>query len=283
MGKMDLEAFFKQYTLDNQFRLSPNTSKGYQYSVKQLLEHTGKSLDAITRSDIRYWLGHLKEKGYKPGTVWWKLTGVKSVFDYCWEEGITLKNPAKDVPYPHIEGKLPYYLTMEQLNKLRQLLDGRLQEQAIIEVLYATGIRISELCAMKIEDINWAERIIHIPKGKGKKGRIVLFTRECAEHLKVYLFSRNDDKPYVFLSGKFKDRPINRSTVGEWFAKYSSNSLGFKVTPHTLRHTFAAHLAQKGMPLEYLQELLGHENPQNTLYYARLFNHARKEKYDEFM
>lgn len=280
---MESEASIKQFILDNQFRLDPESLKIYQCAVKQLLEHTGKSFDAITKSDIRYWLGHLKEKGYKPWTVWSKLTGLKTFFKYCWEEGLILTNPAEEVPFPHVGEKLPRYLTLEQLNRFRKLLEGRLEERAIIEVLYTTGVRISELCAMKKEDIDWSERIIHIPKGKRKKGRIVLFTRECAEHLRAYLNSRTDDLPYVFLSVKLKDRPIHPDTVGQWFSKYYSKSLGFKVTPHTLRHTFAAHFAQKGMPLECIQALLGHDNPYQTRYYARLYNHARKEIYDEFM
>ncbi|MBS4195771.1 tyrosine-type recombinase/integrase [Bacillus sp. FJAT-49870] len=279
---MGLDALFKQFTLDHEFRLEPSTIKTYENAIKQLLEYTEKSLDVITISDIRSWLGHLKEIGYKLSTISVKLSGVKTFFSYCLEEGITLTNPAEKVPFPHIGEKLPRYLTLDQLNRLRQYLDGRLQERAIVEILYATGVRISELCAMKKEDIDWSERIIHIPKGKRKKGRIVLFTWESAEHLKVYLESRTDNLPFLFLGGKWKNRPIYRQQVSEWFAKCSKR-LGFKVTPHTLRHTFAAHCAQKGMPLDYIQVLLGHESPEDTHYYAKLYNQARKEMYDDFM
>lgn len=280
---MDQEVYMKQFIMDNQFRLDTESLKKYQCAVKQFLEYTGKSLTCITRSDIRHWLAHLKEKGYKPKTIWSKLTGLKSFFKYCTEEGFTLNNPALNVPFPHVEEKRPYYLTVEQLNKLRKLLEGRLMERAIVELLYASGVRISELCSMKKEDIDWAERVIHIPKGKRKKGRIVLFTHECAEHLKSYLDSRTDDLPYVFLSLRSKNQPIHPDTVGQWLFRSYSKSLVFKVTPHTLRHTFAAHFAQKGMPLECIQVLLGHEEPQQTRYYARLYNHARKEIYDKFM
>jgi site-specific recombinase XerD len=283
MERMDAEECLKQFTLDNQIRLNPESLKNYQCAVKQFLGHTEKSLEAITKSDIRTWFGYLKEKGYKPWTIWSKLTGLKTFFHYCWEEGIIPTNPAKEVPFPHVGEQLPRYLTLEQLNRLRQLLNGRLEERAIIEVLYTTGVRISELCAMKREDIDWSERTIHVPKGKRKRGRIVLFTRECAEHLKIYLDSRTDDSPYVFLSVTLKDRSIHPDTVGQWFTKYYTKRLGFKVTPHTLRHTFAAHLAQKGMPIECIQSLLGHEDPHQTRLYARLFNHARKEMYDEFL
>lgn len=143
-------------------------------------------------------------------------------------------------------------------------------------------IKRNDLSEMKKEDIDWSERIILIPKGKRKKGRIVLFSLQCAEYLKVYLDSRTDNLPYVFLNVKLKNGPIHPGTVGQWFRRYSK-SLGFKVMRHTLRHTYAAHCAQKGMPLEGLQVLFGHQEPDQTSYYARLYNHARKEIYDEYM
>lgn len=280
---MDSEVSINRFIIDNQFRLDLESLKRYQCAVRQFLQYTGKPLRDINRSDIRCWLRYLKEKGYSPWTIWSKLTGLKSFFKYCLEEDFTDKNPAAEIPYPRVGEKLPYYLTKGQLNMIRRLLEGRLQERAIFEMLYATGVRISELCAMEKEDIDWSERTIHIPDGKWKKGRIVLFTQESAEHLRAYLASRTDDLPYVFLSLRHKDRAIHPDTIGQWLFKKYSNSLGFKVTPHTIRHTFAAHLAQKGMPLDCIQVLLGHEDPQQTQYYARLYNHARKEKYDEFM
>lgn len=279
---MSQEESIREFLLDSQFRLDSESLKQYESAVRQFLAYVGKSLPAITKSDIRAWLGHLKEKGYKPNTLASKLTGLKSFFKYCLEEDITLHNPAEKIPYPHKGEKLPYYLTLEQLNMFRRLLEGRLMERAILEVLYSTGVRISEMCAMKKENIDWSERTILIPNGKWKKGRNVHFTLECGEHLKSYLDSRTDDLPYVFLSLRFKDRPLHKNTVGKHYWYYAK-TLEFKVTPHTLRHTFAAHLTQKGMPLNCIQNLLGHTDPHQTRYYARLYNQARKEKYDEFM
>ncbi|MDQ0154248.1 tyrosine-type recombinase/integrase [Robertmurraya andreesenii] len=279
---MNSDVILNQFLLEYQFRIGKDTLTHYLINVRQLLHFTGKSIDSVTKSDILGWLGYLKKKKYKPWTVWGKLTSLKTFFKYCLEEGYIHKNPAETIPFPRIEEKLPYYLSLDQLGKVRELLQGRLEERAILEVLYATGVRISELCAMKKEDINWSERIIHIPKGKYKKGRIVLFTRNCEEHLKRYLDSRRDNQPYVFLSVVLKNRPIDKNTVGSRFRKYSK-CLEFKFTPHTIRYTFTAHLAQKGMPLECIQTLLGHEEPQQTRYYARLYNHSRTELYDEYM
>jgi len=280
---MDYEKNIQQFMNDNQFRLEIETLNLYRCALRQFLNHTGKPLTTIKRSDIRFWLIHLSENDYKPLTIWAKLTALKSFFKYCVEEGLTPQNPAAEVPFPRVDEKLPYYLSKEQVNRLRKLLEGKIQERAIVEVLYSTGIRISELCAMKKEDIDWSERVIHIPNGKRKKGRIVLFTQQCAEHLKIHIESLSDNLPYVFLSLRSKDRAINRTTVGQQLFRKYSETLGFKITPHTFRHTFAAQLAQKGMPISCIQVLLGHENPNQTQYYARLYNHARKEQYDKFM
>jgi site-specific recombinase XerD len=136
---------------------------------------------------------------------------------------------------------------------------------------------------MKKTEINWSERLILIPNGKRKKGRIVLFTKECAEHLKAYLDSRTDDWPFAFALVTSNGRRSKYArVVDKRFLKYSEQ-LGFKVTPHTLRHTFAAHLAKKGMPLKCIQDLLGHDKYETTQIYARLYDHARKEMYDEWM
>ncbi|GGI16594.1 tyrosine-type recombinase/integrase [Gottfriedia solisilvae] len=280
---MDCETCINQFELDYQFCLDPKSVELYLLSVKQLIEHSGKSIDTLNKKHIRLWLYYLSEKGYKPQTISSKLGGLKTFFTYCCEEGILSTNPAVGISIKMEESK-PFYLSLTDLTKLRQLVNKRiLAERAIIEVLYATGMRISELSNMRREDIYWNERTIQIQKGKRKKGRIVLFTKECEVHLKAYLDTRMDDVPYVFVSPKYADRPIQIYYVGKRFREIYSKQLGFRVTPHTLRHTFAAHLAQKGMPLEYIQTLLGHESPQQTRYYARLYNHARKELYDEFM
>jgi site-specific recombinase XerD len=206
---------------------------------------------------------------------------LRVFYEYCLEEGISTQNPVEGITLPKIEDKLPTYLTYEQLMQLRSLCEGNLRQRALIEVLYTTGIRLGELSNMKLEDINWTERMIHIPKGKGKKERIVLFTKECAEYVKAYMQSRKDDLPYVFVN-IMGTGPLTHSPIQETFGVYRKK-LGFQFTPHTLRHTFAAHLAIKGMPLECIQALMGHENPQHTRMYARLYQKAQKDMYDEWM
>ena len=126
-----------------------------------------------------------------------------------------------------------------------------------------------------------SERSIHIPDGKGNQGRIVLISLNSIHYLNAYLESRTDALPHVFINQTASNR-MRAEKVNEYFRSYSER-LGFRVIPHMLRHTFAAHLAHKGMPLEGIQQLLGHQTPSTTQFYARLFNQARKETYDKWM
>lgn len=270
-------SFIRDYSL----RLLPKTVDLYQKAVRQLLEHSNKSFDIIKPKDIRNWLNHLNEDGYKSATMKTKLAGLKLFYKYCTEEKFISTNPADPILFPQVEESLPHYLQIEELLRLRQLVENSIQERALIEVLYTTGIRIGELAEIKIEDIDWSERLIHIPKGKRKKGRIVLFTRSCAEYLQAYLETRSDNHPFVFVNTTATGPVCNRTTQKKF--KTYTKKLGINITPHTLRHTFAAHLAIKGMPLDCIQTLLGHDTPNQTQLYARLYNHARKEMYDEFM
>lgn len=276
-----LKDYIEQFKIDNQFRLSPVTMRDYQYDIRQLLEHMGKPFQDITRKDVRNWLMLLEEKGYQPLTIYTKLIGVKAFYKYCLEEGQIATNPVARIPYPKIPDKIPIYLTKSQLVQLRECVQHSLLERAIVEMLVATGIRKSELVAMKKEDINETERSIHIPDGKGNQGRIVLISLESLEYVTAYLQSRTDALPYVFVNRLATNR-IRHQKINENFQAYSER-LGFRVHPHMLRHTFAAHLAAKGMPGECIQQLLGHIRPATTQLYARLYNHARKEMYDKWM
>jgi site-specific recombinase XerD len=272
----EIQRFGQEYT----FRLAPVTRDLYKRFVFELFEYTGKQYDEMTPRDIRNWLQGMATEGFTTSTQNTKLAGVKLFYRYLKEEGLVEKNPTERIPLSKLEEKLPHYLLTDQLMELRQLVKN-VNERAVVETLYCTGVRISELVAMQKVDINWEERSIHIPKGKRKKARIVLFTRECGEYLKAYLASRQDNLADVFLNPYGRKR-ASKVTIQVKFKSYVEH-LGFNLTPHTLRHTFAAHLAAKGMPIQCLQILLGHEDQNQTQYYAKLYDHARKAIYDEWM
>jgi len=176
---------------------------------------------------------------------------------------------------------LPVYLNQYELAKLMEEAKGFPRERAIIETLYATGVRVSELLNIREVDIKWETKLIWIRKGKGCKERYVLFTTECAERLKAYLATRNEESPYLFCNKRGKH--LSQTWVQTVLKSYAHNAnLVSKVTPHTLRHTFAAHLAEKDMPHCYIQELLGHADINTTRIYTKLSAAARKKRYDRY-
>ncbi|MFB5089765.1 tyrosine-type recombinase/integrase [Psychrobacillus sp. PGGUH221] len=264
---------------DNVNRYSSDTIKSYKIALSQFFSNCPKNYDEVKAKDIREWLAVMTAKGLKTRSVELKLTAVKSFYKYCMEENKLNINPTQIVQTPKKEESLPYYLNKKQLAMLQELTKDHPRDRAIVESLYSTGVRISELLNIKLEDIKWESRQIWVRKGKGNKERFVLFTYECAERLKTYLEDRNIDSPYLFPNQGGK--PLSRDLVEHNFRKYKK-VLGFRMTPHTMRHTFAAHLAEKGMDFNYIQELLGHSNINSTRIYTRLMNNARKKQYDQY-
>ncbi|WP_163537231.1 site-specific tyrosine recombinase/integron integrase [Gracilibacillus sp. YIM 98692] len=269
------QSFFQ----DHQARFSSETIRVYRIALSQFFTFCDKHYDSVKATDVRVWLASLEEKGLKPRTVHLKLSALKSFYHYCMEENKLQKNPTLTVNTPQIDDSLPYYLSKRQVTLLQELTRENVRDRAIIEALYATGVRISELLNIKLEDVKWETRQIWIREGKGNKERFVLFTYECAVRLKAYLEEREVDSEFLFC--RQRGGPLHRDFIEKQFRDFSE-LLGFKVTPHTLRHTFAAHLAEKNMPQSYIQELLGHVNINSTRIYTRLMEHARKKLYDQY-
>ncbi len=147
-----------------------------------------------------------------------------------------------------------------------------LRDRAMVETLYSTGVRVSELINITLEEIKWETRQIWIRIGKGNKERFVLFTHECYERIKAYLSDRETDSKYLFTNRQ--GGRLSRVFIEYQFRQFS-DALGFRIT-------FAAHLAEKNMPQRYIQELLGHANINSTRIYTRLMESARKKQYDKY-
>ncbi|RYG71918.1 integrase [Lentibacillus lipolyticus] len=269
----------EHYEADNENRLAKESMRYYRTVMEEFLTFIAKPSTEVTRHDIRQWLLHLTEGGNGPNTLRAKLFGLRSFFGYCKEEEIIEEDPTDGIALPTVPDTVPHYLTREQLTRLREHTKDHPRNRAIVETLYATGVRVSELVQIRLHDINFDERIIHIHKGKGKRDRIVLFTRDCEEHIKAYLEAKEWHTPRLFLN--HMGEPMGRRGVQKWFETWADD-LNMKLSVHTMRHTFAAHLAQKGMPLAGIQTLLGHESVEDTLVYTKLYDYARKEQYDDY-
>jgi site-specific recombinase XerD len=264
---------------DNKARFSSETIRSYRMALTQFFSFCIKNYDEVKATDIRAWMVSMEENGLKPRTIHLKLSAIKSFYHYCMEENKTKKNPTLTIHTPKKDDSLPYYLSKRQVALLQELTKEDSRDKAIVETLYATGVRVSELLQIKLEDIKWETRQIWIRKGKGNKERFVLFTHDCAERLKTYIQQQNHESVYLFPNNR--GGHLSRVFVEKKFQEFSE-ALGFRVVPHTMRHTFAAHLAEKNMPQSYIQELLGHVNINSTRIYTRLMETARKKQYDRY-
>lgn len=272
------EDIINQFLTDCKF-LSENSVINYGLELKRFFSFINKLYDKIKPMDIKLWLSSLYEAGYTTGTISTKYTRIRTFYKYCTEEDLVSKDLFDKIKRPTVDDRLPCYLSREQMDKLRELIKDNVREMAIVETLYTTGVRVGELVNIKLSDIDWDKRKIKI-MGKGKKERFVLFTYNCEIRLKEYLINRKDTNPYLFIR-KIGDGKMERRGIEKPFVGYKK-MLGFPFTPHTLRHTFAVRMAENGMPINYIQQLLGHESMHTTKIYTRLCKHAQKMAYDKF-
>lgn len=181
-------------------------------------------------------------------------------------------NPCLGVERPKFEENLTGYFDEITLIKLREASKPYVRDRAVFEALYAMGVRLTELANIKLSDINFKERIVDIKKGKGLKPRRVLFNYECLEWLNRYLATRNDDISYLFVT-KFGTQ-LNGANMYAICLKYKKKLIVDKLHAHMFRVTFATTLYLKGIPLEYIQYLLGHESLADTLRYIWLVDES---------
>jgi integrase/recombinase XerC len=268
-----------QYLEGNRW-LADGTRRHHRYALERFLASCQKGYDQIEKADIRNFADELKRMGCKNSTINSYLAVLRSFYRYCFEENLVAKNPALPIRFLHVDDPIPHYLTPDELEQLQEVASDDLLERAIVETLYATGVRASELCEIQKEDINWDEKSIAIQKRKGWRGRNVYFHARCAARLKQYLASRQDDSPYLFVNRQGK--PLKTAILDSYF-RVLSRKLNFNVTPRMLRHTFAAHMAQKGMPPITLMQFLGQANILSTMIYTRFYAENVRNDYYTYL
>lgn len=257
------------------------TIKSYKTDLNQLaeyLEEKEASLREIDNVLLRGFLARLHERKNRRSTVARKLAAIRSFLQFCVDKKWLEDNPAKVVSTPKQERPIPSFLSEEEmadfleLPRSNKVLD--LREKAVLELLYATGIRVSELVGINLEDISFEEWLIRV-KGKGKKERILPFGRKAEESLRDYLRGRPTinkgrvDEKALFLN--YRGKRLTSRSVERIIDKYIRlSALKRKISPHSLRHSFASHLLSRGADLRVIQELLGHESLATTQKYTHL-------------
>ena len=280
---------------------SDKTIEGYSSDLKEFAEFLTDyfklsepgSLDIkkISRRVIRAWL-NLLYQNLTPTSIERHLASLRSFFQYLVKEGVVSHNPAQLVRSPKKDKRLPRVLSPEEVFALLEA-PGKddpisIRDRAILELFYASGIRVSELVGLNLEDLILDQRLIRV-MGKGKKERIIPVNDTAVKRLKEWLGLRNklaksvldpDTGKAVFLSREGKR--ISKQMIGVLMKKYlKKGKLLRPATPHTLRHSFATHLLDSGMDIRSIQELLGHSSLSTTQRYTQVGLKELMEAYDD--
>lgn len=284
----DSKEYIKSYLeyLEYEKKLSKNTIQAYNNDLTKLVNFKSDLLN-INSNDIKEFIK--KNRVLTNRTLAHRLTVINSFYNYLLNEGIITTNPCYNIKMPKLTNKLPEVLTEEEVDKL---LDINLTDKfayrnkAMLELLYATGMRASELTNLKLNNIDLDSCVVRI-MGKGSKERIVPINSTTIKYLNIYLnvyrkeILNKKDSEYLFISNALK--PITRQGLFK-IIKKECLRVGIKknVYPHILRHSFATHLLNHGANIRIIQELLGHEDISTTEIYTHLSNEAIKKDYEEY-
>lgn len=281
---------FRLY-LEVERNLSLHTVKAYCIDLKDFLKWTGISdIYIFTYKNIRNYLAEIQAKKYNRTTISRKIAAIKTFYRYLYRERLVNSNPAVNIKTPKKIKNLPEFLTDAEsnliLNEIKMKTSSQYRDRVIMEVLYATGMRISELCGLNFENLNLEANEITV-FGKGGKERIVLISNRAKNYLLDYIeiirqkLANNQEysvKSPVFINNngfRLQQRSIQRilSKIVKdlCFSK--------KISPHTFRHSFATKLLENGADLRVVQELLGHASISNTQIYTHVSTERLKQAY----
>jgi site-specific recombinase XerD len=269
--------------------LSPRTTEEYARDVEVFARSLGEParLAAAGPSEIRRFVMELMgRRGYRPMGVRRKIAALRAFYKYLKREGHRDDNPALEVPSPKPEKRLPKVLTeLEVAKVLRTTVAGRsdehrLRDRAILELLYASGIRRAELIGLNLEDVDLDRRTMRVT-GKGNKQRMVLINTAAADAMRAYLGVRPRSPDGAFFLSRRRRRLSARQAwvIFRTFAQLSG--VAKHATPHVMRHSFATHLLENGADLMTIKELLGHESLSTTQIYTNVSLEHMRRTYDE--
>lgn len=280
-GFIEYITFQKHYSADTIVSYTEDLDAFENY----LMSINIMNIKQVDYNIIRGYLMILHDKKYAKKTISRHISTLKSFFKYLLGEHLIENNPMTLITTPKLDKKLPQVLYYEELEKLLSIPNGddvkSLRDSLILELLYSTGIRVSELVNIKINDIDKYKMQINI-FGKGSKERIVIYGKICERKLENYLQKRHEldkkNSEYLFLNnhGSVLTTRGIRYIVDQIIKK---GELQFHISPHVLRHTFATHMLNEGADLKSVQELLGHENLSTTQIYTHVSNERLRNVY----
>jgi integrase/recombinase XerD len=249
---------------------SDQTIRTYVVHNTRFLEFAGKKPEEIQEDDVKRYLAHLMgELKYKPSSVNLALSSLKFYYGK-----ILRKNIFDNITPPKSEKKMPTVLTKDEVRKLLATTKN-IKHRLLIELLYSSGLRVSEAVRLKIDDLDIHERIGIVKSGKGKKDRYIILSQQLIGHLTDYLAGRDDNNPYIF---HIRDTHIGIRQA-QSIVKEAAREAGIKkrVFCHCLRSSFATHLLESGTDIRVIQELLGHSNLSTTERYTKVSTEQLKK------
>ena len=287
-----MNTYVKEYTsyMTDIRHKSLNTVESYKRDVTQYISYldgTGVTdISSTTKTTVLSYLLYLQKEGRASSTVSRTLASLRSYYLFMMQNGVVKSNPTSNLEAPHVEKKIPKILSGEEVELLLEQpknCDNKgIRDKAMLELLYATGIRVSELINLDVSDVNVPMSFVRC-KG-GKKERIIPMGHQAKDALENYINNvrkymvkdENETALFVNCSG------ARLSRQGFWkLIKYYQHIAGIEtdITPHTLRHSFAAHLLENGADLHSIQEMMGHADISSTQIYSRMMNSKIKDVY----
>jgi len=280
-----LEKFLSYLEIEKNY--SPHTLLNYKIDLEEFWKALGEiAVEKIDYLTLRKYLAEIKAKNYKPRSTARKLSAIRSFFRFLHREGHIKNNPAVLLQTPKLDKLLPNFLSEKEMTDLIESpsLDkpaGR-RDRAILETLYSTGIRVSELVGLNVDGVDLIGNVAKVA-GKGKKERLVPIGNKAVEAIRDYLKHRNKPKgnnPALFLN-KNGTRLTAKSICDITHKYINATGVSRHISPHVLRHTFATHLLNHGADLRSVQELLGHVNLSTTQIYMHVTTDKLKKVYDQ--
>ena len=280
-----IEEFLEYLKINKKY--SENTILSYKDDILEYYDVVNKNIINVNEDKVRIYLTYLYDKKLNRNSISRKLSGVRSFYNYLYNNDIVSKNYFKDILNPKKIKGLPHYLKEDEINKLFDIPDTNTplgqRNLLIIEMLYATGVRVSELVNIKLKDIDKYNNSIKI-LGKGSKERIVYFGSFCKNSLEIYLNDgrrklNTKNNEYLFLNKngyRLSDRLI-RNILDDLIIKAGIDK---HISPHMVRHTFATDMLNSGADLKTVKELLGHENIDTTSIYTHVTDQQIRKIYD---
>ncbi len=272
---------------------STNTISAYKRDVEEFLLFSRQrpSPGCPLPNDVRKWLAGLSKKGLKRTSISRKLSSIRTFFRYLFRMGIIDSNPAEPVSFPIRSRPLPKNLTIKQAADIIDSAAGdtfkAIRDKAILELLYSTGIRVSELTGLNLDSLNLSPEMVKV-RGKGRKERIVPFGSKAKSAVKDYLPQRysllkrlNKTRERALFINKNGTRLSQRSVQRIVAAAALHSGVLTEVTPHVFRHTMATHLLEAGADLRSIQELLGHASVATTQKYTHLDMKRLKDVFEK--